>query len=150
VAARLDAEDAGPGDEDAVVAEINITPLTDIFLVLLVIFMVTSTAAIDAVRAEGRGIRVELPKAAGTGTLSRGDPMLTVTRDGRIQLDGKPVERAEVRGRIEQALRDGGSDRVVIRADRGAMFGLAVELMGEARQAGARSVGVVAAPAEGP
>lgn len=142
-------EESGSADEDAVVAEINITPLTDIFLVLLVIFMVTSTAAIDAAMADARGLRVDLPKASGTGHISRGDPVLTVASDGKLQLDGKPITPGEVRAKIEQALRDSGSDRVVIRADKAALFGRAVEIMGEARKAGAKSIGVVAAPAEG-
>jgi len=147
VATRFD--DGANADEDAVVAEINITPLTDIFLVLLVIFMVTSTAAIDAAMAEGRGLRVDLPKASGTGHISKGDPVLTVASDGKLQLNGKAIAPGEVRSKIEQALRDSGSDRVIIRADKAALFGSAVEIMGEARQAGAKSIGVVAAPAEG-
>lgn len=146
MATRFD--DGGGADEDAVVAEINITPLTDIFLVLLVIFMVTSTAAIDAAMADGRGLRVDLPKASGTGHISKGDPVLTVAKDGKLQLDGKPIEAAEVRSKIEVALRDSGSDRLIIRADKAALFGSAVEIMGEARKAGAKSIGVVASPSD--
>lgn len=144
MANRFDTD--APGDEDAIVAEINITPLTDIFLVLLVIFMVTSTAAIDAAVAESRGLRVDLPRASATGTLSSGDPVLTVATDGKLNLNGKTISPDEVHTQVEQALRDSGSERIVIRADQATLFGRAVEIMGEARKAGAKSIGVVAAP----
>ena len=141
-------QDAGSEGEDTLVAEINITPLTDIFLVLLVIFMVTSTVALDAAVADSRGVRVDLPRSAATGPIGKGDPVLTITPDGKLRIDRKEIAAADLRKEIERALRDAGSDRLIIRADRATLFGRAVELMGEARQAGAKSIGVVASPAE--
>ena len=64
-----------------IVAEINVTPLTDVFLVLLIIFMVTSTAIVESEVASRTGVKVALPKAnaAGPVTKKRTDPVLTVT-----------------------------------------------------------------------
>ncbi len=86
---------AGSGEEgetsEAVVAEINITPLTDVFLVLLIIFMVTTTAVVDAEKANREGVKVALPKAnaAGPVTKKRSDPVLTITKNGELYLFAK-------------------------------------------------------------
>ena len=71
-------DDADVGNE-AVVAEINITPLTDVFLVLLIIFMVTSTALVESEVASRAGMKVVLPKANAAGPVSQRhtDPVLT-------------------------------------------------------------------------
>ena len=68
--------------QETVVAEINITPLTDVFLVLLIIFMVTSTALVESEQASRAGMKVVLPKANAAGPVSqkRSDPVLTVTK----------------------------------------------------------------------
>src|SRR3954449_4674821 len=91
---------ASTGDEadDAVVAEINITPLTDVFLVLLIIFMVTTTAVVDAEKAAREGVKVALPKAnaAGPVTKKRSDPVLTITKNGELYLFAKKVASADL------------------------------------------------------
>ncbi len=78
---EVDRGDGGGGD---IVAEINVTPLTDIFLVLLIIFMVTSTALTQ------QGTKVNLPRA-GAGGAEPSGVMITATADHRIELNGKPV-----------------------------------------------------------
>jgi biopolymer transport protein ExbD len=149
VAARF--EDADGSGEDSVVAEINITPLTDIFLVLLVIFMVTSTAAIETVKAEGRGIRVSLPQAAGAQQpVGHGDPVLTIKPDGSLFLGDRSIREQDVRAEVEKALKEGGGDVLVVRADRAALFGRAVTIMGEARKAGAQRITVQVSPQSAP
>jgi len=55
------------GGGESIVAEINITPLTDIFLVLLIIFMVTSTAMVESESAQRAGVKVSLPRANAAG-----------------------------------------------------------------------------------
>jgi len=86
-------EDASAGESEpdvseTVVAEINITPLTDVFLVLLIIFMVTSTAIVESEISSRTGVKVALPKAnaAGAVTKKRTDPILTVTKSNEIFL----------------------------------------------------------------
>ena len=63
--------DEGDIAADSVVAEINITPLTDVFLVLLIIFMVTSTALVESEVASRAGMKVVLPKANAAGPVSQ-------------------------------------------------------------------------------
>src|SRR5947207_13179220 len=86
-------DDAGEAPE-SVVAEINITPLTDVFLVLLIIFMVTSSAIVESEVASRTGVKVALPRAqaAGPVTKKRTDPILTVTKANELYLFNKKVE----------------------------------------------------------
>ena len=99
---NVNLEDSGAGVHeygdaeapDAVVAEINITPLTDVFLVLLIIFMVTTTAVVDAEKAARDGVKVALPKAdaAGPVTSKRAVPILTITKTGELYLFSRKID----------------------------------------------------------
>ena len=95
---NVNLEDAAPPATrakaaESVVAEINITPLTDVFLVLLIIFMVTTTAAVDAEKAAREGVKVALPKAdaAGPVTNKRAVPILTITKENKLFVFTKEV-----------------------------------------------------------
>ena len=98
--------DEGDGASENVVAEINITPLTDVFLVLLIIFMVTSTALVETEAASKAGMKVVLPKANAAGPVSqrRSDPVLTVTRGNELYLGSKKVDPGNLEGEIRKAL----------------------------------------------
>src|SRR4051795_9530988 len=109
-------EGASGGDEpgeaqESVVAEINITPLTDVFLVLLIIFMVTSSAIVESEVASRTGVKVALPRAqaAGPVTKKRTDPILTVTKANELYLFNKKVEVGSLESEIRKALQDAGS-----------------------------------------
>src|SRR5436853_2034507 len=97
-----DASSSGDGDADSggenVVADINITPLTDVFLVLLIIFMVTSTAIVESEVASRTGVKVALPKAnaAGPVTKKRTDPILTVTKSNELYLFNKKIDQGNL------------------------------------------------------
>ena len=97
--------DEGEGNE-TVVAEINITPLTDVFLVLLIIFMVTSTALAESEVASRAGMKVVLPKANAAGPVSqrRSDPVLTVTKASELFLGSRKIESANLEAEIRKAL----------------------------------------------
>src|SRR5256885_7714307 len=89
-----DSGDAGP----AVFADINITPLTDIFLVLLIIFMVTSTALVEAGQGgAGAGVRVDLPKGAAKELhVAARDFSVAILKDGSTVVDGKVVDAQQL------------------------------------------------------
>jgi biopolymer transport protein ExbD len=97
---------------ESVVAEINITPLTDVFLVLLIIFMVTSTALVESEVSSRAGMKVVLPKANASGPVSqrRSDPVLTVTKGNEIYLGAKKVAVADLEDEIRKALQAVGAE----------------------------------------
>ena len=133
---------------ESVVAEINITPLTDVFLVLLIIFMVTSTALVESEVASRSGMKVVLPKANAAGPVSqrRSDPVLTVTKSGELYLGSHKVETANLEADIRKALADVGSETLLIRGDKNVLLGAAVDIMSTAKKAGANHIAILTAP----
>jgi biopolymer transport protein ExbD len=130
---------------ESVVAEINITPLTDVFLVLLIIFMVTSTAIVESEITSRTGVKVALPKAnaAGAVTKKRTDPILTVTKSNEIYLFSKKVELANLEQEIRKALTDVDSETLLLRGDKNVFLGEAVDLMAIAKRAGAKNIAIL-------
>jgi biopolymer transport protein ExbD len=131
-----------------IVAEINITPLTDVFLVLLIIFMVTSTALVESEVASRSGMKVVLPKANAAGPVSqrRSDPVLTVTKAGELYLGSHKIDPANLEGDIRKALTDVGSETLLIRGDKNVLLGAAVDIMSTAKKAGASHIAILTAP----
>jgi biopolymer transport protein TolR len=148
---NLDDSTAGLEDLDgpeSVVAEINITPLTDVFLVLLIIFMVTTTAAIDADKAAREGVKVALPQAdaAGPVTTKKAVPVLTITASNEIYLFSRKIELGNLEQELTKALKDGNSDTLLLRGDKKVMLGSAVDIMSVAKRAGAKNIGILTQP----
>jgi biopolymer transport protein ExbD len=149
---QLDDGSAG-GEEpetgnETVVAEINITPLTDVFLVLLIIFMVTSTALVESEAASRAGMKVVLPKANAAGPVSqrRSDPVLTVTKANELYLGTHKVDPNNLEGEIKKALTEVGSETLLIRGDKSVLLGAAVDIMSTAKRAGASHIAILTAP----
>ena len=143
-----DGSSDGDGESEGretIVAEINITPLTDVFLVLLIIFMVTSTAIVESEISSRTGVKVALPKAnaAGAVTKKRTDPILTVTKSNEIFLFSKKVEVANLEQEIRKALNDVGSETLLLRGDKNVFLGEAVDLMAIAKKAGAKNIAIL-------
>jgi biopolymer transport protein ExbD len=136
------------GGAESVVAEINITPLTDVFLVLLIIFMVTSTALVESEAASRAGMKVVLPKANAAGPVSqrRSDPVLTVTKANEIYLGAKKVAVTDLEAEIRKALQAVGSETLLIRGDKNVLLGAAVDIMSTAKRAGASHIAILTAP----
>ncbi|GBD27437.1 hypothetical protein HRbin30_02784 [bacterium HR30] len=124
---------------DDIVAEINVTPLTDLFLVLLIIFMVTSTALVQ------QGTSVQLPRASSGQTASSG-VVVTATADGRLEVDGKAVLWAELPQALRQELELAGQPAVVLQGDRNIVLERAVQILTIAREAGAQRVSIATVP----
>jgi biopolymer transport protein TolR len=148
---NLDDSTAGMEDLDgpeSVVAEINITPLTDVFLVLLIIFMVTTTAVMDADKAAREGVKVALPSADAAGPVSqkRAVPVLTITSTGELYLFSRKIEAANLEQELKKAMTDGNSDTLLLRGDKKVMLGAAVDIMSTAKKAGAKNIGILTQP----
>ncbi len=137
----------GEGSE-AVVAEINITPLTDVFLVLLIIFMVTSTALVESEVASRAGVKVVLPKANAAGPVSqrRNDPVLTITKSNEMYLGTKKIAVDNLEVEIRQALTAAESQTLLIRSDHSVLMGSAVNVMSIGKKAGASHIHILTAP----
>jgi len=132
--------EGGEGDlEEGVFAEINITPLTDIFLVLLIIFMVTSSVIVNQGGAGARaGLKVNLPKGgqAADVSLTQSDLSIAVLADGRLVLGGDVVSEEELKKALEEARSKNAATLVVVQADEGVPHGKVVNVMELAKGAG--------------
>jgi biopolymer transport protein ExbD len=127
----LDAEGGG-----GIFAEINITPLTDIFLVLLIIFMVTTTAIAEAGAGQS-GLQVSLPRAgksAPAATLH--DLAVAVLQDGRTVVGGKVVAEDALAAILDGARARNPDTLVLVQADEGVAHGKVVAVMDLARRHG--------------
>jgi biopolymer transport protein ExbD len=127
----LDAEGGG------VFADINITPLTDIFLVLLIIFMVTTTAIADQARNQTAGLEVNLPRGGAAGAAAAAqDLAVAVLEDGRIVVGGKVVDQPTLHQLFDQAAKANPETLVLVQADQGVAHGKVVAVMDLARRLG--------------
>lgn len=101
---------ARSGDDDGIISEINVTPLVDVVLVLLIILMVTATAIV------AKTIPMDLPKAA-TGEQTQTTMAVSVDQQGKLFLDAKPVNEEELRLKVREARSRDQDVRAVIAAD---------------------------------
>jgi len=127
------------GLDDGVVAEINITPLTDVFLVLLIIFMVTTSVVANQSK------NIDLPGAEVSDTTPTG-VTVTVTTDGQMMVDDVPVKSEDLYGVLESALENSREKLVILRGDKKVMLGQAVNILDVAQQAGARGIALATKP----
>jgi biopolymer transport protein TolR len=123
-------------------SDINVTPLVDVMLVLVVIFIITAPLLASS-------IRLDLPK---TDAAQPGDPPQFVTvavdQSGQAFFEDRPVSQAELATALQGAARANPDTEVQLRADQGVPYGRVVEVMGEAQKAGLNRIGFVAeAPA---
>ena len=132
---------AEPSGGEDIVAEINVTPLTDIFLVLLIIFMVTSTAMLQ------QGTPVNLPRAGAGGAEASGI-IVTATADGHLEVNGKAIERPALQSVLESELQHSEEKRIVLQGDRQVILEDAVQIMTIAKQAGAEKISIATEPAK--
>jgi biopolymer transport protein ExbD len=130
----------GNDDDDSdIVAEINMTPLIDVMLVLLIVFMVSSTAALES------GMDIELPKTALTNEKKEAEILvISLGKDGNVAVQGKKVAAAEITRSIASELKTLKTDSVILEGDTGANLGRAVELMDMAKVAGAKNFSIAA------
>lgn len=154
MAAKLP-DDLGPDEEDSgggLFAEINITPLTDVFLVMVIIFMVSALAVqaeanndkkkaqevAQKAEAEKRsGLNVSLPTGAAQEIdVSKASLVLVIPVEGDLAVDGKIVRDADLDNLFRAAFVKDKNTQVVLQADKGAVHGRVVDIMERAKAAG--------------
>ncbi len=135
--------------EEAIFAEINITPLTDVFLVMVVIFMVSALAQADASKKQDEkeqeqaevekrsGIKINLPsgKAQELDT-SKESLVLEIPLQGDVVIGGKPMNDTMLDNIFRAAFSRDANTQVVLKADKGVSHGRVVNLMERAKQTG--------------
>jgi biopolymer transport protein TolR len=130
-------------DELGSLSEINVTPLVDVMLVLLIIFMVTAPLLTQ-------GLTVELPKAEGAAfeTTSNKPSTISVTSSGVVYLDGKSVGRNDLELKLGTALRSRNVKRALLEADTAVPYGRVVEVIDIMNRAGVEQLGMMTVPRE--
>ncbi|HZA53588.1 MAG TPA: biopolymer transporter ExbD [Candidatus Udaeobacter sp.] len=127
----------GNEDNSDIVAEINITPLTDIFLVLLIIFMITSSAMIES------GGKINLPKAVATQSEARGTTV-TLTPKHEIYVNQKKVSEESLEATLKAALSTSPDKTVILRGDKEVLLGETVKVLSMIKRAGASEIAIAA------
>lgn len=110
-------------NDDGVISTINIIPFVDIVLVLLIIFMVTSTAIVRA------AIKVDLPSAASAGDSVSTTVNLIVTADARLMLDGEELPAQTIASRLRDIAKQDNKTQAVISADKRLAYGEVVKVI---------------------
>ena len=130
---KFSAEDSAEG----LMAEINITPLTDIFLVLLIIFMITTSVMIES------AAKVNLPKATQTTQEARG-LTVSITADNKIYVNQMLVDPSQLEPTLRDLLADDPKKLVILQGDESVILGEAVHVMDIAKRAGAQAISIAA------
>jgi len=117
-------------DDDDIISGINVTPLVDIALVLLIIFIVTSTIIVKA------SINADLPSAASAEEVLPETVSVLVDREGALYLNGEPVTRAELEAGLRAEVAANPEIRALIAAHGGLLYDQVVEIIDMVRLAG--------------
>ncbi|HKF47117.1 MAG TPA: biopolymer transporter ExbD [Terracidiphilus sp.] len=127
------------GKTQSSLADINITPLVDVVLVLLVIFMITAPVLQS-------GIEVAVPKTRTVKEITEQRITLTIAHDQTVYLDDKPINIHELADRLHASNTDPSKQTIYVRADERVPFGAFAHVMDAVKQAGITNISVVTEP----
>lgn len=130
--------------DDRLMSDINVTPLVDVMLVLLIIFMVTAPMMIH-------GVDVSLPEtsAAPVPTGEEERLVISVDRNSRVYINTVPVEFSFLRDKLAAIMENRTDRRVFLKADKDVSYGFVVSVMSEIKGAGVEKLGMITQPKEG-
>ena len=136
------AMDASSQRDGTTIAQINVTPLVDVMLVLLVIFMVTAPII-------QQGVQVNLPQAR-SGAIPGTEEFLVVTvaKNGKIYLNENPMTLAELGQKLSAIRKLQADKQVYLRADQDVRYGVVMKVVAEIKHAGIQKLGMVTRPAQ--
>ncbi len=119
------------------ISEINVTPLVDVMLVLLIVFMVA--APLMTV-----GVPVELPKTAATQMNTSADPLfVTVQADRTVYLQETKITLEELIPKLQALAKNGNEEQIMVRADTATDYGAVMDVMGALNSAGFKKIGLL-------
>ena len=130
---------ASNGRTQSSISDINVTPLVDVVLVLLIIFMVTAPVLQS-------GIEVSVPKTRTVKEITEERMVISINKQQRVFLGNDPVNINEIKTRLRQKIRDPQNQSVFIRADEDVPFGAFATVMDAIKGAGITNVSIVTQP----
>jgi biopolymer transport protein TolR len=132
-------------DDFGDLAEINVTPLVDVMLVLLIIFMVTAPMLTQ-------GLSVELPAAEGKSfELATSNPSkISILSSGAVYLDGAPAGQSDLELTLGPMLRGRRVKRALLEADQSVPYGRVIKVLDVMNRAGVEQLGMITKPLEAP
>lgn len=131
---------SGGGRSRAVLSEINVTPLVDVMLVLLIIFMVTTPMM-------QQGLDIELPETSATGAPTAEEPfVLVIKKNRKLMIGDQAVALGELAKKLDAIFETRKNKQIYIQADKAVDYGFVAETMAEVRAAGILNIGLVTLP----
>ena len=130
---------ASNGRTQSSLADINITPLVDVVLVLLIIFMVTAPVLQS-------GIEVAVPKTRTVKEITEERMVISIDKQQRVYLGNDPVNINEIGAKLRQKIRDPQHQSIFVRSDENVPFGAFATVMDAVKQAGIGNVSIVTQP----
>ena len=128
------------GNNRRFMSEINVTPLVDVMLVLLIIFMVAAPMMMQ-------GVDVNLPKTTAKNIKTMDEPlMLTVNKKKEIFLENHPVKLDRLEFKIKKIFENRREKEVLLRADKDVPYGFVIDVMARVKNAGISKLGMVTEP----
>ncbi len=132
------------GKSRVALSEINVTPLVDVMLVLLIIFMVTAPMM-------QQGLDIDLPETAASGVPTSDEPfVLVIHKDKKLTVGSSAIAHDELRDKLKSIFSQRANKQIYLQADRTVDYGFVAEVMGEIRAAGIFNIGLVTLPKSGP
>lgn len=123
--------------DNSVMSEINVTPLVDVMLVLLVVFLVTAPLLVQS-------IPVDLPKTAPTAPIPDMHHLdVTINAEGKIFLDSRPVEMAALEAELKTLAQSAHPPQVLIQADHTLPYGTVAQILAMVQHTGIRQLSMV-------
>jgi biopolymer transport protein TolR len=124
-------------------SQINVTPLVDVMLVLLIIFMVTAPMM-------QQGVQVNLPKAQAKALSAREETVVvSIDKNGRVFINSAEISPGELKSRLSSMFENKTKKEVFLKADRTVPYGEVVKTMAEIKGAGIERLGMVTEPSQG-
>lgn len=131
---------SGSSKSKMAISEINVTPLVDVMLVLLIMFMVTAPMM-------QQGIEVDLPKTSSSGVELNEDPfVLTIDSKGIIKASNQTLKINSLRDKMKSIFSQRKNKQLYIQADKSVNYGVVAEVMAELRAAGIYNIGLITIP----
>ena len=128
------------GRARATMSEINVTPLVDVMLVLLIMFMVTTPLM-------QQGIEVDLPKTSASGVEPNEEPfVLVIEANQHMTIAKQRIQMNDLKAKIKAIFDNKKNKQVYIQADRKVDYGIVAEAMAEVRAAGVLNIGLITSP----